>query len=797
MTARRCIARIFAAIWLLLIGLAPVQAYDEVKLRDAERMATLLQAQLRGVVGRVSGGTLSDEALSAQRPLLEKIRTAAKIGSDNASGPLSEIKSQVQGLGPIPENGVEEAEVIATQRKFLNTQLARATAAEKQFVLVGLEADQALARLTTMQQDNFLQRVFKSDKSVLNPGMWAETLDGASVMTSRLSNQIATGWSAVSERVNFTGFLILPLGLGFLGMLFFRFVPNVLARIGVLHLDDETVQLTALEKLWHVIWSLVKYFVAVVVIGFLIGLALDVSGFSTPAFDTLYSFVHDGVKPAIFFGGLVYFVTSPQKPQYRLVAIDSAAAKVLVFVVAASYLITGLSERVFAFASSINLPVTFTVGLSAIATALLIALIAMGLLLLRRQAAKGLAVEQSTYFLTWFVNLMPVWWLLLLIASLALVLGYIALSYFIVGNLLDTAMLAMTMGLLHAFADALAAAALDGQTRTGHAIRRITQWSEQGIQRVVLILRTLADAVLIIVSVLAVIALWTVVLFDVAGFFGTIGEGLRIGNITLSPKAIAIALSVLFFGITATKYITKWLDRRVLAETQLDKGVQNSLRAVAGYTGYSLAAAFALTAAGLDFSSLALVFGALGVGIGLGLQSITNNFVSGLILLVERPVRVGDWIVTTAGEGIVKKINVRATEIETFDNCSIIVPNSNLISSAVSNWTHRDSIGRFGFGVVVTHDADVEAIAKLIMTILQSHPKVMRHPPPSVQLAKIGTQGYEFEMHGHVRDVFEAALISSELRMEIAKQLPKQHLSSSLPPNKPSDPKTTVKTRKK
>jgi potassium-dependent mechanosensitive channel len=253
---------------------------------------------------------------------------------------------------------------------------------------------------------------------------------------------------------------------------------------------------------------------------------------------------------------------------------------------------------------------------------------------------------------------------------------------------------------------------------------------------------------------------------------------------------------VLAIGITATRYFTHWLERRVLSETQLDKGVRDSLRAATGYAGYSLAAAFALTAAGLDFSSLALVAGALGVGIGFGLQSIVNNFVSGLILLAERPVRVGDWVVTNAGEGIVKKINVRSTEIETFDNCTIIVPNSNLISEAVRNWTHRDSVGRFGINLTFNHTSDADVVSKTLMTIIQSHPKVMRHPQPLVQLSKISTTGFEFDVRGHIQDVFEAAQVTSDLRMQIAKQLPKDWLSSTLPPTKAPDDKKPIRAAK-
>ncbi len=583
--------------------------------------------------------------------------------------------------------------------------------------------------------------------------------------------------------------------LSFLDFCSSDFLPGLVGRLGFASSDEVEPVYSGLYKLWNVIWSYAKYFAAVTTIIMLVFLTLEVSGYLTLPIENLLQKVIDGIKPALFYGGLIYFVASPRNSALRLVATDSAAARNLVFVVVAAYLFYGFGEQISTFATSINLPVSFAVGQSALSAIILIALIAVGLVIVRQQAAKGLATEGSTYFLVWFMNFMPLWWVLLGVAAVALLFGFIALSYFISGNLLDTAMLAVTMGVIHAFIDALAAAAIDPNSRTGHSLRRLTHWSDQGIQRIVLVLRTIADAVLIIVGLFALIALWTVVLFDVAGFASSLGQGIKIGNITLSPKAIAIAVGVLFVGITATKYFTRWLERRVLSETHLDKGVQNSLRAVTGYTGYSLAAAFALTAAGLDFSSLALVFGALGVGIGLGLQSVTNNFVSGLILLAERPIRVGDWVVTNAGEGIVKKINVRSTEIETFDNCSIIVPNSNLINNAVSNWTHRDSVGRFFVSITFNHKVNASEATEKLLAITQNHPKVMRHPPPQVQLAKISTQGFEFDIRGHLRDVFDGAQVTSDIRMEIAKEFSADTLSSTLPPSAKTEAAST-KVRK-
>ena len=149
-----------------------------------------------------------------------------------------------------------------------------------------------------------------------------------------------------------------------------------------------------------------------------------------------------------------------------------------------------------------------------------------------------------------------------------------------------------------------------------------------------------------------------------------------------------------------------------MARGRVDVGVRNSIRTVVGYAGVALAALIGVSAAGIDLSNLALIAGGLSLGIGFGLQNVVSNFVSGLILLAERPFKVGDWIVAGPVSGTVKKISVRATEIETFQRQTVILPNSELINSAVANWTHRNKLGRVDIAVNVAYGSDVEAGAR-------------------------------------------------------------------------------------
>lgn len=201
----------------------------------------------------------------------------------------------------------------------------------------------------------------------------------------------------------------------------------------------------------------------------------------------------------------------------------------------------------------------------------------------------------------------------------------------------------------------------------------------------------------------------------------------------------------------------------------MDAGVQNSLVTLFGYVGLVFAAAMALSIAGVDLSNLALIAGALSVGIGFGLQSVVNNFVSGLILLFERPIKVGDWIITPSGEGIVKKISVRSTEIETFDRSSIIVPNSELVAQTVTNWTHKNNMGRVRIPVGVAYGADPERVRDILMKCADENPLVVRYPEPFVSWEGFGASSLDFELRCFLSDIGRGLQVRTELRYAIFK----------------------------
>ena len=218
--------------------------------------------------------------------------------------------------------------------------------------------------------------------------------------------------------------------------------------------------------------------------------------------------------------------------------------------------------------------------------------------------------------------------------------------------------------------------------------------------------------------------------------------------------------------------------------------VQNSIATIIGYLGFILAISAGLSEIGVSWQNIGIVAGGLSVGLGLGLQGIDGNFVSGLILLAERPFKVGDWIVAGDVSGTVKKISVRATEIETFQRQSVILPNSNLINNSVGNWTHRNKLGRIDIKVGVAYGSDVKQVHAILLEIARNHPLVLKNPEPFVLFANFGTAALEFEIRVFLADVMNGNIVQNDVRFAVLEKFNDEHIEI------PSTPRAVVEIKK-
>ena len=753
-----------AALCALLISLSAALAFDQAILGQSDRAVQQFRTDLDRMTELLRRPALSEKDLADTRAQLETLRTGAADRSAKLTAPLAEVNQQIASLGEPPAAGASEDAAIAKTRADLTATRDKLQSLKSQFDVIAVEAEQSAGRVSALQRDQFFERIFDRNRSILNPSLWYDTGVGMGVLTSGLGLLFRNWWSQVGPTGDPVGLLLVPLFViifagGYI-------VINRWARRWMERYANRSRSVDDMARLWRIVRGLITTAAALVILFLPIRLSLDASGYFTPRLWLVWNAMVATVAVTFFYYVLARRTAAPGNPEWRIIDLDDGAASRFTVLAGITAFVAAFNTQLGKVAEGLYLPVNYTIGQSALAALALLCLMSLILFVVKNQPGLPNKAGRRIYF-GWVASLVPLFWVLIILGFGALLAGYVALADYIAHQMVRTSMVLGCLFILYYLFNAAVTASFDPQSGFGVFLRRITGLGERGIERLGLIFRTAVDIFLVITGVPLLVLLWTLTWVDFAGFFNTLAMGVKIGEITISPAVMLVMLVILVAGIIATKLFNRWLDRRILSDTRINKGVQDSILKGSTYAGYFIAAALALTATGLDFSNLALIAGALGLGIGLGLQSIVNNFVSGLIILAERPIRVGDWVSLPTGEGVVRRINVRSTEIETFDSCSIILPNSLLVTEPVRNWTHNDNMGRFLVAVSVDYGNDAELVRKVLLETARAHDRVLSSPEPAALLARFGPSGLDFELRAFVADIFEAAGVASEIRFNL------------------------------
>lgn len=280
----------------------------------------------------------------------------------------------------------------------------------------------------------------------------------------------------------------------------------------------------------------------------------------------------------------------------------------------------------------------------------------------------------------------------------------------------------------------------------------------------------LLKIILIVLAVLMLVRIWDVSNAYAGALFSFVLNGFHIGDMQVVPARIILGVLVFIVGWSVALWIKKFLEQKWEPDQSFAASTREALLTVTGYVCYVMAALVGLSVAGVSFSGLTVIAGALSVGIGFGLQNIVNNFVSGLILLFERPIKRGDWVVVGSTEGHVKKISVRSTIIQTFDRADVIVPNSELISSPVTNMMFNDDRGRLRVSLGVAYGSDTELVRRLLLEIANGHGEVIvdgTSPKPEVFFQAFGDSSLNFDLLCHLKNIDNKYRVLSEINFKI------------------------------
>ena len=367
----------------------------------------------------------------------------------------------------------------------------------------------------------------------------------------------------------------------------------------------------------------------------------------------------------------------------------------------------------------------------------------------------------------------PLRYLALLVTSLGIVavfVGYQNFAGFLIHGVTRTGMALFMLWLMFWLVNVALDYLIQQDTSPAIQIRKTLGITEKGSRTGLGFMQLIADLILWISFIFYMIYVWDDSGTTLDELYGLIVIGKTFGGVKIVPKNIVGGI-LLFAGIIIViGWMKHWIDRRWLQHIVIERGARDAIITLFGYVGFIAAVVISLALAGVDLRGLALVSGALALGIGLGMQEIANNFVSGLILLFERPIRAGDFVTVGEVEGFVRRIRIRSTEIETLDNQNVLVPNSELVSGRVTNWVLRDTHGRLQIQVGVAYGSNVEKVRDILETVSREHPEVItdgRAPAPRALFMGFGDSSLDFELRVRIQRIERRFSVVSDLNFAI------------------------------
>lgn len=702
-------------------------------------------------------GAASSDTFAQLRRELEDWRDAFLTAQGLNSERIATLRDQITALGAVPGEGETEPAEISERRSALQDQLNTALAPVRRAEEAYTRADGLIDQIDALVRERQTEQTLALGPSPLNPVNWPqatlELTDIGTDFTRELAGNYQSDIRRTELRNNLPVILILlVVGLGLIlraqrwtdrALEFVRMqdtAGRARFRVGVFVLSLVAVALPVLG---------LNAFIEAVDQSQLFGRIGDLFlGIMTYAVLAIFAarWIGRQVFPAAFPPRPIFDLDDAQNRAGRFACVTAA------IVLTANYAISALTDQnlLTEIGRAIwSLPIVLVGGLTLYRLSRLLRIIVQDQ---KREPVADREIQSDPPGSLILSFLRRAALVTAIVGPLLGAVGYMTAGLFLVKASLLTLGLLALVAVLQRFARDVVAIFI-GDDRSENALVPV-----------------LINFALTIAALPVVALIWGARGTDLREAWTWVSNGFQIGNSRISPVDFLTFAVVFGIGYMLTRLFQGTLKTQVLPKTRIDTGGRNAIVSGTGYIGIFLAALIAITTAGIDLSSLAIVAGALSVGIGFGLQTIVSNFVSGIILLIERPISEGDWIEVGGTMGVVRDISVRATRIETFDRRDVIVPNADLISTSVTNWTKGNLTGRIIVPVGVAYGSDTRQVEAILLDVAKAHPVVILSPPPSIVFSGFGADSLDFEIRAILRDVNYALSAQSDMRHEIIKR---------------------------
>lgn len=718
-------------------------------------------------------GSANDDLLSTLRQAALQVQKQADTLAAKQILDLEHLDDQLNVLGPVQVN---EPPSLTQQRSVLTRQKNTLLNEQRQASSLSQSASDMAAQIFSLRRSLFDSQISTRSASPISVVFWSNIIRPTDDDLSRLRGLYADVRSvtdtavAPGNRWFFVSMLFSALLVWVTGR---RVLEHTLVRLTVRWIPEGRLRRSALALAVGLATVLTISLAATL-------LRWGVLRDTVPSADmlTLLDQLQTLVVFCAFIVGLGRALLMRAHPSWRLPQIPDQIAVALApfpVLMGLALMLIGTQERINSVIAS-SLALTAAVnGL----TALAIALVFFFGLLRYRRTRRRYALERMSGIAGLIPFVAGTW---IGIALLALLSGYLTLAYFLTVKLLWMSVVAATAYLLIACFGDLCETLLSPKQPGGLALGSALGLSE----------RHQAQASTILAGVGRTLLMFTAVLLAFLPSGSSPGELLAgltqldlgskpLGNLNIAPGDILLALVLLAIGLFGVRVLKNWLGERLLPETNMDAGMRASLVTLVGYIGFVLVAVVVMSTLNISLTNLTWVVSALSVGIGFGLQAIVQNFISGLILLTERPVKVGDWVSLAGVEGDIRRINVRATEIQMSDRSTVIVPNSQFITQNVRNVTMGNALGVVGITLTLPLETDVLQIRELLLTAFTEHEDVLDTPAPSVTFKDLTANGLVIGVSGYVNSPRSVGTARSDLLFTVLGRLRELGVALSSP----------------
>lgn len=769
---------------------APVLAQDE----DPTPKQQLADTDSRlKEVERKRGDAEAIETLAMLSENASQARRDAEALEKALRPQLDRISEQLAQLGT-PAEGTTEPPELAAQRRTITKQRDGLAASVAQAKTSAVRAQQLATDIDQQRAAQRTEELGQKVASPLSPALWSKVAERLPIDIARVAPLAKQGRDTLIAAVRANGWGTPLLGLAAALVMMFP-LRLWLRRLGRRFAASERAPDGRLRRSGLAMWlllvgTLLPGYAVVVFIA-----SLNAIGAIAPRLQNVADGVEQATFAAAFIAALSACLLVPKRPSWRLLNLDDTAALKLRKYAWGAAALAWLSTVLVAIDQATRTSDVTTVALDGVIALTYLGLIMAMLVTLarlhRRQTAEaeakleaqadGLTVSTPVRRSSWLVLARVAGNIAVVAAIIATLLGYVNFAKFVNQQLIGGSIVVLAATLLFKFVDDLSTWMLNADSKVGQTILLSTGLSVSRLEQAGVLLSAMLRTLVVLVALLALAAPF--------GNVGTIVEriaslsnGIEINkDLTLQPGRIVTGVLVLLVGMGLTQLLQRWLTDTYLPKTELDLGARNSISTIAGYVGIILVGLWALTAMGLNLKNLALLVSALSVGIGFGLQAIIQNFVSGLILLAERPVKIGDWVKLGDQEGDIRRINVRSTEIQVGDRSTLIVPNSELITKTIRNMTMGNNQGRIQIQFAVPPSTDVGNLRQALLDAYTAHTSVLKQPAPTVYIDSIAGGQITINSFAYVASPRQVYATRSDLYFSLLQILAERNIPLSTP----------------